>query len=451
MKIRSWLCLALGGFAVSSVAQLDIHSQERILVIRHVTIIDGTGAPPKADMTLVVAGDRIVRIGRSDTVQVPAGSQVLEGAGKYLIPGLWDMHVHLGAYEEGKAALQQLLASGITGVRDMASPLDEILRLKADTRRMVFPGPRMVVSGPILQSPLPFALPPMVRTVADQVEARTAVDDLVARRVDFIKVGDTVSRDAYLAIADQSRRRHIPFSGHLPVSVSAAEASDAGQRSIEHFGSARFHGVLIACSTQEVELRRIVQDALAAAMKGGPSPDTILFRADFTTRLANTYSESKAAALFAKFARNGTWQVPTLVAIRDVWNNLQDELNQQDRQSGDRLWERDVEMIGGMRKAGVKFLTGSDLPIREGVALVHDELVLLVKSGMTPMEALQAATRNPAEFLGTLASEGTVEAGKTADLLLLDASPLEDIANTRRISAVVLSGRLVGGSLYRPR
>lgn len=451
MTLGSWLQPVLALIAMCSAGQVGIQSQGPTLAIRHVTIIDGTGAPPKVDMTIVVAGGRILSIGRSNTVQVPAGSQILEGAGKYLIPGLRDMHVHLGGYDEGRKTLQQLLASGITGVRDMASPVDEILRLKTETRDMIFPGPRMVIAGPILQSPLPFALPPMVRTVADQIEARRTVDDLKARGVDFIKVGDTLSRDAYLAIADESKRQRIPFSGHLPVSVSAAEASDVGQRSIEHFGSARFHGVLIACSSQETELSRIVRDALATAMNGGPSPDATVFRAEFTTRLANTYSASRAATLFSRFARNGTWQVPTLVAIRDVWNGIRNELNQQDMQAGDRVWERYVEMIGSMRKAGVKFLAGSDLPIREGVAPIHDELVLLVKAGMSPMEALQAATRNPAEFLGTLATEGTIEVRQTADLLLLEASPLEDIANTRRISAVVLSGRLVGGSLQQPR
>jgi len=451
MRLRGWLQLVLGLIAVWPVAQLGIEGQVRTLAIRHATVIDGTGAPPKDDMTIVVAGNRIVSIGQSSTLQVPAGAEIVDGAGKFLIPGLQDMHVHLGGYDEGRKALQQLLASGITGVRDMAAPVDEILRLRAETRDTTLPGQRMAVAGPILQRPLPFAVPPMVRMVADRSEAIRTVDDLKARGVDFIKVGDTLSRDVYLAIADESKRQRIPFAGHLPASVSAAEASDAGQRSIEHFGSVRFHGVLIACSSQETELGRIVEEALRAAMVGGPSPDAVLFRADFTTRVANTYSASKAATLFSSFARNGTWQVPTLVAIRDVWNSKRSELSQQDMQAGDKVWERYVEMIGAMRKAGVKFLAGSDLPIREGVAPIHDELVLLVKAGMPPLEALQAATRNPAEFLGALATEGTIEVNKTADLVLLEANPLEDIANTRRIAAVVLSGRLVRGSLQQAR
>ncbi|MBI3490563.1 MAG: amidohydrolase family protein [Acidobacteria bacterium] len=353
------------------------------------------------------------------------------------------MHVHLGGYDSGKKTFGQLLASGIVGVRDMASPVEEILRLRTETRNGTLLGPAMVVAGPILQGPLPFTVPALVRSVADGAEARRTVDNLKAQGVDFIKVGDTLPHDVYFAIADESRRLGIPFAGHVSAFVSAGEASHAGQRSIEHFGSAGFQAVLIAFSSEEAALSQVAQDALMSAMTGGLSPDATLFGADFTTRLVNTYDARKAAALFSTFARNGTWQVPTLIALHQVWDSKRGGLSQRDIQSEDRLWAKYAEVLGAMRKAGVKIMAGTDVPLRSGVAPLHEELVLLVKAGIPPMEVLQSATRNPAEFLGTLRTEGTVEVGKVGDLVLLDANPLVDIANTRRISAVIRSGMLI--------
>jgi cytosine/adenosine deaminase-related metal-dependent hydrolase len=240
MRLAMRLKVLLVLIATWSVAGIRTESQVKTLVIEHVTIIDASGAPAKADMTVVVVGNRIGSIGRSRALRAPVRAQVLDGTGKFLMPGLWDMHVHLGGYDSGKKAFGQLLASGIVGVRDMASPVEEIVRLRTETRSGAVLGPAMVVAGPILQRPLPFALPPLVQTVADEAEARRTVDVLKAQGVDFIKVGDTLPRDVYFAIADESKRQGIPFAGHVTPFVSAAEASRAGQRSIEHFGSAGF-------------------------------------------------------------------------------------------------------------------------------------------------------------------------------------------------------------------
>jgi hypothetical protein len=227
--------------------------------------------------------------------------------------------------------------------------------------------------------------------------------------------------------------------------VTALEAAQEGQRSIEHFGSAGFKNVLIACSSAEADLTSEVRDALASALAGGPSPDETLYRSAFLTKLVETYDRRKAAALFSAFKSNGTWQVPTFVALRSAWDERRTHLNSDDS-SATGAAKKTVEMFADMRKAGVKILAGSDQPVSTGVPSIHDELVALVRAGMTPMEALQASTRNAAEFLGRLADEGTVEAGKKANLVLLEADPLTDIANTRRVAAVVLSGRLISGA-----
>jgi cytosine/adenosine deaminase-related metal-dependent hydrolase len=414
------------------------------MAVTDVTLIDGTGAPPRV-VTVVVEGDRVAAISRPGRASIPAGATIVDGRGKYLIPGLWDMHVHLGGYAEGTMLLPRLLAYGITGVRDMASPVDDILRLRRDTNDGTVPGPQIVAAGPILQRSLPFKTPSLVRTVADG-DARRVVQDLHANGVDFIKVGDTLTRDAYFAVASEATRLGVPFAGHLPVSVTALQAARAGQRSIEHLGSAGFRNVLIACSSAETALHSEVRDALASALAGGPSPDEMLYRSAFLRRLVQTYDRRKAAALFSAFRRSRTWHVPTLNALRSVWAARRAKLNAEDVAAADDAAKQSVEMFADMRRAGVKVLAGSDLPVSTGVPPLHDELVALVHAGMTPLEALQASTRNAAEFLGRLADVGTVEVGKKASLVVLEADPLADIANTRRVAAVVLNGRLMAGA-----
>lgn len=167
-----------------------------------------------------------------------------------------------------------------------------------------------------------------------------------------------------------------------------------------------------------------------------------MYRADFTTRLVESYDAQKAATLFALLADSRTWQVPTFVALQDAWSNAQKKLSASDAAAGERVARKTIEMFAAMRAAGVRILAGSDLA-SAGVPALHDELVSLVNAGMTSMEALQAATRSPADFLGRLPTEGTIEVGKKANLVLLDASPLVDIRNTRRVSMVVLAGKLL--------
>ena len=429
------------GLIGSSLATILLQSQQRSLAFTHLTVIDGTGTAPTNETTVIVSGDRIIARGQTGRVPVPDGAVVVDATGKFLIPGLWDMHVHSFSYENGRKFLPRLLAYGITGVRDMASSVDDVLRLKREAAEGAVLAPQMIVAGPILQGPLPFQLPPHVRTVTDE-EAKPVVAAIVAKGVDFIKVGDTLTRAAYFGIADESRRLGVPFAGHLTPTVTVSEAARAGQRSIEHFGSAGFRNILVACSTSEREFNADLQKALETFRAGGESPDSTVYRADFMTRLVESYDVQKAATLFALLAESGTWQVPTFVALQDAWNNAKKKLSASDAAAGERVARRTIEMFAAMRAAGVRILAGSDLA-SAGVPALHDELVSLVNAGMTSMEALQAATRSPADFLGRLPTEGTIEVGKKANLVLLDASPLVDIRNTRRVSMVVLAGKLL--------
>jgi cytosine/adenosine deaminase-related metal-dependent hydrolase len=420
------------------------------IVFEHATVIDATGAPPREDVSVAIADGRIVSIEKSAIgkgIQPPAGARVIDATGKFLIPGLWDMHVHLDP--QGNS-LRALVANGITGVREMYSgiPIATLAawRARAENPRIVaagfLDGPLMLTSGPA---------PPDAYAVGTAEQARLAIALLSASGADFLKVYNSLPREAYFAIAQESKRLGIPFAGHVPEAVSPAEASEAGQRSQEHLIN-----ILLACSTREEELRlrriAIMNDPAISGSErmlqlGFPDPDALF----------DTYDEAKAAALFKTFVKNGTWHTPTLALLQSFLADqararrmayLQDLSPQQFDAWMLRiatLLARYKELVREMHRAGVEFLAGTDsgpnTPLPPGTGL-HDELELLVESGFTPLEALQAATRNPARYFGKLAEMGTVETGKAADLVLLDADPLEDVRNTRKISIVVLRGRI---------
>jgi imidazolonepropionase-like amidohydrolase len=407
----------------------------------HATLIDGTGAPARTDINVIITAGRIASIGESSRTPVPMGADVLDATGKYLVPGLWDMHFHLGEFSNRRKTLGQLVADGVTGIRDMASPLDEALRARSEIRTGTLVGPRMVIAGPIIQGPLPFPMPPLVR-VATDADAAKIVDDLKTAGVDFIKVGDSLTRQTYLTIAAESRRVGLPFAGHLTPYVSAIEAAQAGQRSIEHFGSAGFRNLLIASSTDEATLSAQAQAALDRLRSHGEFPDAALYRADYTNRLVDTYDVEKAKKLFALFVSKGTWLVPTFSVLNEAWSAQRAKLNASDAAAADRVSQKTYEMFKDARKVGVRVLAGTDLPIRDGVAPLHEELRALVRAGMSEMDVLRTATHDSAEFLNLLDATGTVEVGKDADILILDANPLSDIRNTRQISSVILRGKL---------
>jgi len=411
-------------------------------------------------MTVIVTGDQIAEIGKTGRVKIPDGAQVIEAKGKFLIPGLWDMHVH--AFNRD-LFFPLFIANGVTGIRDMFGPMPELAkqwRKDMDEGRLI--GPRIFAAGPIVDGPKPIW--PGSLAVSNAEEGRKAVDSLKKHGADFVKVYSLLGRDAYFAIADEARRQGIPFAGHVPLVVKAGEASDAGQKSIEHLT-----GVLTACSTDEDEMMKDMIEVMSGNdQRGGP------FRvmSQQTRRMLETYSDKRAKELFNRFKRNGTWQVPTLIILRNVTYIDDPELAQDARlkyvpsyfkQSWDPkkdfrfrnrtpesitnqklTYQKNFELVGAISRAGVGILAGTDLGnpyIYAGFSL-HDELALLVKAGLTPAQALQAATINPAKYLGVLDRFGTVERGKLADLVLLDADPTKDIANTQKIDSVVLRGRL---------
>jgi len=410
------------------------------LAFTRVNVIDGSDPAERRDQTVVIHGNRIVDVVPARSWPVSHCARVVDGRGKFLIPGLWDMHVHT-AIIGGRDLLALYVVNGVTGVRDMAGELATLRGWRDEIARGNLVGPRIVASGPYLEGgdiPIPHLL------ARNPDEGRNAVDSLVALGVDFVKVHTRLSRETYFAIARRARERGIAFAGHVSQSVGSAAASDSGQRSIEHL-----LGIPAPCTPAE----------------------SLALRPRFTVQSAlGRCSSLDLAPLYARFVRNETWVTPTFAAAYEIalWPTralpgdslahylpdslrrfvveifpMPDSVPPGADSAGRAMFAKRLAQVATMHRAGVRILTGTDAPLRNsppGFGL-HEELTLLAQGGMTPFEVIRAATLEPARYLRMLDSAGTIATGKLADLVLLDANPLRDIRNTRRIAGVVANGR----------
>ncbi len=421
-------------------------------------LIDSTGASPRANMSVLIVGDRIKFISpASDRAKPVPGVIAVDATGKFLIAGLWDMHVHALSKNEPERFFPLFIANGVTGIRDMGGdiPLRQIAKLKEEITNGSRLGPETFAAGPILEGEHPFW--PFSVAVKTPEDARRSVITLVRERADFLKVYNTLSRDSYMAIAAQANEMRIAFSGHIPDGVSPAEASHCGQKSIEHLW-----GIPNYVSSESEQLQKMATVANA-------TEDPKVARDSFykiNEAILSTYDSNKAKGLFEEFARNRTWQTPTLVVLRSYasihdpalrkdpriayipddllgfWSSMGGQPDPRNDEMQLRLFKHDLEIVRAMHTAKVPLLAGTDTPnpfTYPGFSL-HEELDLLVSAGLSPMEALQTATLRAAEFLGVEHLFGSVEVGKVANLVLLDADPLEDIRNTQKIRGVIVRG-----------
>src|SRR6516165_407021 len=424
-------------------------SLEGTLVITDVNVVDVRSGEVRADQIVIIVKNRITAVGPQKQTRYPRRARAINGQGAYLIPGLWDMHVHL-VFGDWFPLAQQitlplLVANGITGVRDMGSELETVQSWRNEIEAGRLLGPRIMTSGPMLDGPKPRF--PSSMAIATPEDGRRAVNGLKHAGVDFIKLQSLIPRDAVFAIADEARKQELPFEGHVPDSVRASEMSEAGMHSFEHL-----IGIFEGSSPLEDEF-----------LKGDKTE----------TRFLTSYDPERAAALAELLAQNQTWQCPTLVWERggnlidvteyskdprakyvpaywkDVtWKKMSEDVKASfgtdDLATRRKFLDKELEVVQMLHKAGVPFLAGTDTPpgvyIFPGFSL-HEELQRFVAAGFTPLEALQTATLNPARFFGMEDQLGTVAMGKMADLVLLDANPLADIANTQKIAAVIVNGR----------
>jgi imidazolonepropionase-like amidohydrolase len=403
---------------------LEVGEPTRPLVLRNVTIIDVTGQPAMPGMTVVITGNTIKSVGRTSA---PSGVPTVDATGKFLIPGLWDMHVH--------EINPLFIANGVVGARTMGGSrfaVREFLKRRAEVAEGKSLGPRLVVASQILDG----------NAVRNPAQGIAAVRDAVHEGADFIKVYDGLSPESYFAVADEAKKSKVPLAGHAPNPPGLEACANAGQKSFEHMAGVRTY------------LARVT----------GVAPSDLS---------ASSLSSSQAAALCAIFLGNQAWLCPTLTAAfglagdpslgRDprlkyfdyrmraswaVW------LKNPNLAAARQRYEVNLGLVGAMHKAGVGILAGTDTQLAPASTAsapyclpgfgLHDELRHLVTAGLSPMDALRTATYNPAKFLGLLGSFGTVETGKLAELVLLDANPLDNITNTTKINMV-----LTGGRVYR--
>lgn len=421
------------------------------LAITDVTVIDVEHDRSLAHRTVLVDGGRISAITASRAASIPAGALRLDGHGRFLIPGLVDMHVHLFNLSSHRPpndwtfALD--LANGVTAVREMRgdpTTMAQIRQWREQFDQGEIAAPRILAAGIPAYGPTPD-------------EARRQVDAAADAGADFIKIFSEVPEANWRAILDEAQRRKLPVVGHVPAGVPLLVAAAAGQRTDEHLMQA-----YEACSSIEAKLLAQRHDFAGDTLEAEREDQEADALAAFDPRICRRVSHA--------LATTGQVQVPTLALAdeddlaragapdndprwrylradeRKRWQGFLASYTANDAALAKRRWPVARKIVSAMHQAGVTFMAGTDSPmpgVYPGYGL-HDELELLVAAGLTPREALRAATLTPARFLGIDGTSGSAAVGKRADLVLLDANPMKDIRNTRRIVAVVIDGRLLG-------
>jgi len=466
-----FVLLAVGGCGGEDNAESD---RPNTWVIQNVNVVDTRAGVVVPDQSVIIKGSTIASVIAAKSRTSFADARVIDGSGKYLIPGLWDMHIHTSTDEVSRnTILPLMIANGVTGVRSMAgdchidienggcgepvATITDVRKWREEIDIGTLVGPRVVASSYYTNGPDSIS-ESSVNNPATAEHARMYARLLKDRGVDLIKVYGGMYREAYFAMAEEARSIDLEFGGEIPLTVRASEASEAGHSTIEHAT-----GFFEECSANEDALRAKFIDAYATPAEYWAT----------LIELVESFDDQKCARLYAVLAKNGTWHVPTLnvAAFNDqlrsprgewrvdermkyvpsieaeMWDDLENLYfgGIEDYKTAlQPLFRKEFELSNSTYRAGVPMLAGSDAGeygIIWGFSL-HTELELLTEAGLTNAHALQAATLNPAIYRGMEDSLGTVEAGKLADLVLLDADPLVEISNTQRISAVIANGRV---------
>ena len=413
------------------------------VVITNVTVIsmaDTVAAPAR---TVIIQGGRIAQVGSAGAIRVPAGARVVDGTGKYLIPGLFDMHVHTS--KTRASALGLYVVHGVTTVRDQGSEHAEVLKWRREIRAGTRIGPRMFIAGPYLESrnniermrrdPPESRVEPFERAripVGTPTDARRIVDSLAKLELDHLKVRTVQDRATYAALGEAARANGLRLTGHV-VSPSIAAFREAMQAGVDH-------PFLVPPDSLGPPDQRMAFWRELASRDVGVVPTLVTI--PLSALQPQAYFEALVIDSTSAVHPLRPWLSRFLVLD---WAEQAKEQNPARRTALGRVWPQVLEQVREMRAAGVGLMAGSDvavLNIFPGLSL-HQELEFFVDSvGMSNAEALARATRIPAEWLGIADSVGTVQVGKVADLVLLDANPLADISNTQKLSGVVLRGRL---------
>lgn len=426
-----------------------IRERTPALLLSGATLVDGTGSPPLQDSWVLVEGDVITRVGAAGSFAVPPDARVLDLTGRWLTPGLWDVHVHVGKIRD--ESLPVLVGAGITSVRDMGTDLEYV----GEVRRRIFAGeligPRIVTSGPMLEAPATMerfegsrTREPYLRTrvpVAGPGDAARLVDSIADLGVDFIKIRETADLDTYRAIAAAARNRGIPLAGHAPFGMDPIEGAGLGLITFEH---ASYPYPLD--TIPEVRTRQ-----LRAFASGGTAFVPTLVA--WSTYLM--HPDSVAALVADTAARRDPRRALLPEFLIDEWRyELEDRqpLSERALRGWCGFFNQTTRDMATFHAAGIPVLAGTDaasVGLIPGWSL-HDELELLVETGvMTAAEAVHAATGSAARYAGRDAFAGTVEPGKGADLVVVDGDPTRDIRALRELRGAVLRGQWLNEARLR--
>ncbi|WP_195724381.1 amidohydrolase family protein [Paenibacillus monticola] len=423
------------------------------LLLNHLTIVDTKSGQLTSNMSILSSDGKILDIAPTGSIKADEDMQIVDASGKYAVPGYLDMHMHVIGEEHASEAMDQLLANGVTGFRQMSGSAELLKEWR---------------SGAFTRStdqPTVLSMPGDVLTPINAPTPKVAVE-LVRQQqkegADFIKSG-AVTPEVFAAVQEEAKSLNIPFVGHVLPDLDLKEATRNGFYSIEHFGIN--NGALISTSTDETTLRaeatglpsitsnpvfvqlmkikglrdfvnkQVIEIAIETS--GGEEDSARL------QHMIDTYSEEKAIELADVYVENNTWQTPTLIRM-----HLGLFPNDSSTPVAQGLYDLYLKLAKTYDSEGVKMMVGTDSGAgaiwRDAGNSIHREFDELEKAGISPLHVLQMATLNGAEFLGRLDDMGTVEVGKNADIVLLDANPLESVQNLHKIDAVIRAGSYHG-------
>jgi imidazolonepropionase-like amidohydrolase len=445
-RLVSWsVCVA--ALLLIDVAAQNTPAPQAIatIAIRNVTVIPATGGAaggaPIAGATVVITGDRISAIGPAASTVIPKQAKIVDGAGKFLMPGLIEMHGHSSKARASSLGLS--VANGVTTIREMGGDHDELLQWRREIGAGSRVGPRMLIAGPYLEAasriermrkdPPSERVEPFERIripIGSPDDARRVIGELAKKGVDFIKIRTVQDNDTYLALSEAAHAHKLRLTGHVPTGMDPEFVLKAGQDDVEH----GFLPPLKIASRDE----RLALWRKFAARGVVVVPTMVVIKQS----VLGPFDHLKAVVEDGAGKIEPRRPYISLFCLKD-WREQLSETSPARQKAYAEIAANTLRDFQEMHEAGVELLTGSDvsvLNIFPGSTL-HDELALFVSElKMTPAEAIERATRRPAKWLGIDGDTGTVEQGKIADLMLLDANPLEDIRNTRRIAAVFLRG-----------
>lgn len=450
---------------------VSVAAAER-LVITGATIIDGTGAEPIEGHSLIVRGQRIVELVPEGSVERQPDDNWIDADGLYVLPGLWDMHLHVSFNEDlAPRMFAYLLAHGVTGVRDVGGDLDKSLYWRDRAREQPQAAPWLTIAGPLIDGyPTVYDgsapnRPNLSVTIRNSEEAIQTVDRLAEAGVDFLKAYEMLSEEAFLALLERAGEQGLKVVGHVPFSVTADRAAELGIGSIEHL-----RNVEMATSSLAEELLRERKQQLADGkeLQGGVLRSRI-HRAQRPRAMATQDPEAIKRVMDA-FVTHQTTQVPTLVimagsrvrmdqdsdflpfleqmpdSLREPWLEIHQRLqgmNAEQWASHHDLGDWMLDFTRKAYEAGVPILPGTDSPVPLALPghSLHEELRAMVLAGIPEMSVIQAATLESARWLGFEAETGSIQPGKAADLIIVRSNPLEDIHSTRDLHSVIRAGR----------